>query len=127
MNLSNTVAIDIRNSTKLIFFFGTPHLGSNVLDNTWIPQLERLAKAFDFKIPSKTRELLRPNCVELASINEEFENHNHAIEIVYVYEQKAMKGLNELVSHLIRSQYKLEKVADSLRWSTKSPLQTGVI
>jgi hypothetical protein len=87
----------ILNSTKLIVFMGTPHRGSHVLEKVRISVLEKLAKAAFREIPYNLKTALKPRANELFMINDDFASIKGQASIINFYEQKHMKGLDELV------------------------------
>ena len=82
-----------------MFFFGTPHAGSNYLEKTKVHIIEKLVKTAACRIPENLRSVLEPRANELFVINDGFPLVKGRIAIVNFYEQQLMKGFNELVSH----------------------------
>lgn len=91
---------DVFESTKAIFFLGTPHRGSHVLEKI-IPQLGlKLAKLVNMSIPQSVNDVLKPRADDAFFMNTNFVKIGGRIAIVNFYEQMALPGLNDLVSTL---------------------------
>lgn len=88
---------DILSSTKLICFMGTPHRGSHVLEKLKVSILERIAKAAFHEIPYNLKAVLKPRANELFEINDAFAAIKGCITVINFYEQKHMKGFDELI------------------------------
>ncbi|KAE9375017.1 ankyrin [Stipitochalara longipes BDJ] len=88
---------EILSSTQLICFMGTPHRGSHVLEKLKVSILEKIAKAAFHEIPYNLKSALKPRANELFEINDAFAGVKGSIVIVNFYEQKHMKGLDELI------------------------------
>ena len=84
-------------STKLIFFFGTPHAGSHLLGKANVSLLEKLAKVAFLEIPKQLRLALQPQARELFRTNDEFLQIRESVATVNFYEQRPLAGLKELV------------------------------
>ena len=97
LSLSRAHWNSIVRSTKLIFFFGTPHGGSHLLGKANVSLLEKLAKVAFLEIPKQLRSVLQPRAQELFSINDEFPRVRENMTTVNFYEQKPIAGLKELV------------------------------
>jgi hypothetical protein len=76
---------------------GTPHRGSHVLEKTKVTILEKIAKAAFHEIPYNLKTALQPRANELFEINDTFASVKGSLAIVNFYEQKHMKGLDELI------------------------------
>lgn len=76
---------------------GTPHRGSHVLEKMKVSMLEKMAKAAFHEMPYNLKTALKPRANELFEINDAFAGVKGSLAIVNFYEQKHMKGLDELI------------------------------
>ncbi|KAI3322074.1 ankyrin repeat-containing domain protein [Xylariaceae sp. AK1471] len=84
-------------ATKLIFFLGTPHRGSQILEATLARLAFKIGKVANREIPAKIKPIFQPHGAESFIVNSEFMKAKGQIEIVNFYEQVALPKLGMLV------------------------------
>lgn len=84
-------------STRAVFFLGTPHRGSHVLDKA-LPQLGiKIGKIANREVPANVKSILQPRASESFVANSDFMRIKGQISIVNFYEQILLPGLGDLV------------------------------
>lgn len=88
----------IYESTRTIFFFGTPHRGSRTIGGrARVTLVEHLARVAGYAVPPEIRNVLEPGSKELFAINDDYSDIKRDISVVNFYEGKATEGLSDLV------------------------------
>ncbi|KAH7245282.1 hypothetical protein BKA59DRAFT_170735 [Fusarium tricinctum] len=88
----------IYESTRSIFFFGTPHRGSRTIGGrARVTLVEHLAKVAGYAVPPEIRDVLEPGSKELFAINDDYSDIIRDISVVNFYEGKTTEGLSDLV------------------------------
>ncbi|KAM0567757.1 hypothetical protein ACHAP9_005995 [Verticillium nonalfalfae] len=90
--------MDILQATKAVFFLGTPHRGSHVLEKLFAQTGLKLGKMMLHKqMPAQIKTALQPRTSESFICNSDFVKIKGSIAIVNFYEQVNLPGLGELV------------------------------
>lgn len=97
MNSRESTDSHFLSSTKVVFFLGTPHRGSHVLDHTKVKVIKTVGKIINRQIPSQVESELKPHADESFMVNSQFVKIAGSISIVNFYEQVTQPGLGDLV------------------------------
>jgi hypothetical protein len=84
-------------STRLIFFLGTPHRGSHLLDKSFSKAYLSMMKLANKEIPKNVKTVLQPRGSESFVVNTDFMRVKGTIAIVNFYEQVPTQGIQDLV------------------------------